>query len=508
MAEPALEVIGITKRFPGVLANNDIHFTLDQGQIHCMLGENGAGKTTLMSIIYGLYQPDAGEIRVNGQRVTIHSANDAIRLGIGMVHQHFMLIPELTVTENIILGNEVVAGPFLNRRKAAEQILALSQKFGLTIDPQARVGDLPVGARQRVEIIKALYRRADILILDEPTAVLTPQEAEDLFKVMRTLIEQGVSIVFITHKLKEVLKVADQITVLRRGEVAGVASPKESSEASLAALMVGRAVILQVDKSAAHPGEVVLRVQDVRVNDERGHAAVDGVSFEVRAGEILGVAGVQGNGQTELVKALTGLNTPLSGRITIAGQDVTEASPRHITELGVAHIPEDREEDGLVKSYPIVDNVILNSYYRPPFSRGLVMDGAAAVKKAQEVVERFDVRTPSIYVGAGTLSGGNKQKVIAGREFSRPIKLLVAAQPTRGLDVGSIEFIHKQIIAQRDAGVAVVLVSAELDEILALSDNIAVMYRGKLIDILPAAQADRERLGLLMAGVHPDPSGH
>jgi simple sugar transport system ATP-binding protein len=504
MAEPALEVIGITKRFPGVLANNDIHFTLEKGQIHCMLGENGAGKTTLMSIIYGLYQPDAGEIRVNGQRVTIHSANDAIRLGIGMVHQHFMLIPELTVTENIILGNEVVAGPFLDRRKAAEQIQALSQKFGLAIDPQARVGDLPVGARQRVEIIKALYRHADILILDEPTAVLTPQEAEDLFKVMHTLIEQGVSIVFITHKLKEVLKVADQITVLRRGEVAGVAAPQESSEASLAALMVGRDVILQVDKSAAHPGEAVLRVKDLRVNDERGHAAVDGVSFEVRAGEILGVAGVQGNGQTELVKALTGLNTPLSGQIMIAGQDMTAATPRHITELGVAHIPEDREEDGLVKAYPIVDNVILNSYYRPPFSRGLIMDGAAAVKQAQEVVDRFDVRTPSIYVGAGTLSGGNKQKVIAGREFSRPIKLLVAAQPTRGLDVGSIEFIHKQIVAQRDAGVAVVLVSAELDEILALSDTIAVMYRGKVIDILPAAQADREKLGLLMAGVHPD----
>lgn len=504
MAEPALEVIGITKRFPGVLANNDIHFTLAKGQIHCMLGENGAGKTTLMSIIYGLYQPDAGEIRVNGQPVTIHSANDAIRLGIGMVHQHFMLIPELTVTENIILGNEVTVGPFLNRRKAAEQILTLSQKFGLTIDPQARVGDLPVGARQRVEIIKALYRRADILILDEPTAVLTPQEAEDLFKVMRTLIEQGVSIVFITHKLKEVLKVADQITVLRRGEVAGVTSPKESSEASLAALMVGREVILQVDKSPAHPGEAVLQVRDLRVNDDRGHGAVDGVSFEVRAGEILGVAGVQGNGQTELVKALTGLQTPLSGQIMIAGQNMTAATPRQITEMGVAHIPEDREEDGLVKSYPIVDNVILNSYYRPPFSHNFVMDGAAAIKQAQEVVDRFDVRTPSIYVGAGTLSGGNKQKVIAGREFSRPIKLLVAAQPTRGLDVGSIEFIHKQIVAQRDAGVAVVLVSAELDEILALSDNIAVMYRGKIIDILPAAQADREKLGLLMAGVHPD----
>jgi len=504
MAEPALEVIGITKRFPGVLANHNIHFKLEKGQIHCMLGENGAGKTTLMNIIYGLYQPDAGEIRVNGQRVNIHSANDAIRLGIGMVHQHFMLIPELTVTENIILGNEVTVGPFLNRRKAAEQIRALSEKFGLEMDPQARVGDLPVGARQRVEIVKALYRRADILILDEPTSVLTPQEADDLFKVMRALVAQGVSIVFITHKLKEVLAVAEQITVLRRGEVAGVVSPQEATEASLAALMVGREVILLVEKSDAHPGDAVLVVRDLRVEDDRGHVAVDGVSLEVHAGEILGVAGVQGNGQTELVEALTGLRPPLGGQVLITGHDVTEASPRRITELGVAHIPEDREEDGLVKSYPIVDNLILNTYYRPPFARGLLMYEAEAARQAKAVVERFDVRTPSIYAAANTLSGGNKQKMIVGREFSRPIKLLIASQPTRGLDVGSIEFIHQQIVVGRDAGVAVLLASAELDEILALSDRIAVMYRGRIIDTLAAAQANREKLGLLMAGVHPD----
>ncbi len=504
MAEPALEVHGITKHFPGVLANDDISLTLEKGQIHCMLGENGAGKTTLMNIIYGLYQPEAGEIRVNGRPVAIHSANDAIRLGIGMVHQHFMLIPELSVTENIILGNEVTFGPFLNRRKAAGQIEELSRKFGLAVDPQARVGDLPVGARQRVEIIKALYRRADILILDEPTAVLTPQEAEDLFKVMHALIEQGVSIIFITHKLKEVLAVADKITVLRRGKVAGVVSPGEATEASLASLMVGREVILTVEKGPAQPGEPVLVVRGLQVEDDRGHRAVNGISLEVRAGELLGVAGVQGNGQTELVEALTGMRPPLSGQVTIAGRDTTYASPRQVTELGAAHIPEDREDDGLVKSYPLVDNLILNSYYRPPFSRGIVMDEAAAARNAQQVIEKFDVRTPGIYVTASTLSGGNKQKLIVGREFSRPIKLLIAAQPTRGLDVGSIEFIHQQLISRRDEGVAVLLVSAELDEVLALSDRIAVMYRGQIIDTLPAAQADRERLGLLMAGVHPE----
>ncbi len=504
MAETVLEARGITKRFPGVLANDDVHFQLAKGQIHCMLGENGAGKTTLMNIVYGLYQPDGGEILVNGRPVTIHSANDAIRLGIGMVHQHFMLIPELTVTENIILGNEVTVGPFLDRTKAAAQIRELSEKFGLAIDPKATVRDLPVGARQRVEIIKALFRHADILILDEPTAVLTPQEAEDLFKVMHTLVAQGVSIVFITHKLKEVLAVADQITVLRRGRVAGVVSPQEATESTLAALMVGREVILQVKKGAAHPGAPVLEVRDLRVEDDRRHMAVSGVTFEVRAGEILGVAGVQGNGQTELVEALTGLRPAANGQVLIVGQEVTFAAPRQVTELGVAHIPEDREEDGLVKSYPLVDNVILNTYYRPPFARGLVINDAETTRFAEAVVKEFDCRTPSVFATAGTLSGGNKQKLIVGREFSRPIKLLIAAQPTRGLDVGSIEFIHRQIVAKRDEGVAVLLVSAELDEILALSDRIAVMYRGQIIDIVPGAGADRERLGLLMAGVHPE----
>lgn len=504
MAEPALEAIGITKQFPGVLANDHVDFKLEKGQIHSMLGENGAGKTTLMNVIYGLYQPDGGEIRVNGKPVTIHSASDAIRLGIGMVHQHFMLIPELTVTENIILGNEVTIGPFLNRRKAAKQIKELSTKFGLEVDPEARVADLPVGTRQRVEIIKVLYREADILILDEPTAVLTPLEAEDLFEVMRTLVDQGVSIVFITHKLKEVLAVADQITVLRGGRVAGVVSPEDTTEASLAALMVGREVILQVEKGAGHPGDPVLVVHDLVVEDDRLHLVVDGVSLEVRAGEILGIAGVQGNGQTELVEALTGLRPPISGQILIDGQDVTFASPRHITELGVAHIPEDREEDGLVNPFPVVDNLILNTYYLKPFARGLIMNEAESVRHANAVIKEFDVRTPSVFAQVSTLSGGNKQKMIVAREFSRPIKLLIAAQPTRGLDVGSIEFIHNQLIARRDDGVAVLLVSAELDEIMALADRIAVLYRGRIIDTVPGETANRGKLGLLMAGVQPD----
>jgi ABC-type uncharacterized transport system ATPase subunit len=504
MGEPVLEVRGITKQFPGVLANDHINFALEKGQIHCMLGENGAGKTTLMNIIYGIYQPDSGEILVNGKPVVIHSASDAIRLGIGMVHQHFMLIPELTVTENIILGNEVNIGPFLNRRRAANQIRQLSERFGLEVEPEAKVGNLPVGSRQRVEIIKALYRKADILILDEPTAVLTPQEAEDLFEVMHALIGQGVSIVFITHKLKEVLAVADQITVLRDGRVAGTVAPQDATEASLASLMVGREVILQVDKGDSVPGEPVLVVRDLRVEDIRGVVAVDGVSFEVHRGEILGIAGVQGNGQTELVEALTGLRPPLSGEVFIDGQDVTYATPRQITQLGVAHIPEDREDDGMVKSYPILDNLILNTYYHSPYANGILMDKEEAVRNADEIVEKFDVRTPSIYALASTLSGGNKQKMIVGREFSRPIKLLIAAQPTRGLDVGSIEFIHNQLVAKREEGIAVLLVSAELDEIMALSDQIAVLYRGRIIDTVPAAEATREGLGLLMAGIQQE----
>lgn len=507
MAVPALEVRGITKHFPGVLANDKIDLVIEKGQIHGMLGENGAGKTTLMNVIYGLYQPDEGEILVNGRPVTIHSANDAIRLGIGMVHQHFMLVPELTVTENIILGNEIAVGPFLHRKKARQLIRELSERYGLEIDPDAKVRDLPVGARQRVEIIKALYRKADILILDEPTAVLTPQEADDLFDVMRNLVQQGVSIVFITHKLKEVLAVSDQITVLRRGRVAGTVKPEEATEASLAAMMVGREVILTVEKQEAQPGEPILIVRELVVEDDREHVAVNGVSLEVRAGEILGIAGVQGNGQTELVEALTGLRPPKRGQIIIDRQDVTFFTPRQITELGVAHIPEDREKDGLVKSYPIIDNLVLNTYYKPPFARGILLDENEMVRHAKAVVEKFDVRTPSILATAGTLSGGNKQKMIVGREFSRPIKLLIAAQPTRGLDVGSIEFIHQQLVASRNKGVAVLMVSAELDEIMALSDRIAVMYRGQILKIIPGQEADRNSLGLLMAGIHqPEPA--
>ena len=503
-AVPALEVRNITKRFPGVLANDQISFTLMPGEIHALLGENGAGKTTLMNIIYGLYQPDEGQILINGSPVTIHNPNDAIARGIGMVHQHFMLVPPLTVTENIILGTELTRAGFLDRRTARERILDLSRRYGLVVEPDAYVEDISVGHQQRVEIVKALYRGADILILDEPTAVLTPQEAEDLFQVMRSLVAQGKSIIFITHKLKEVLAVADRISVLRQGRLVGTVQPETATEESLAAMMVGREVLLRVEKEEAKPGPVVLNVEGLVVKDDRGLVAVDGISFEVRAGEIVGVAGVQGNGQTELVEALTGLRPVESGRVTILDRDTTRASPRAIHLLGVAHIPEDRQADGLVESYSVADNLILNTYFRPPFARGIVRNEQEIAKYAEAAVEKYDVRTPSIYARAGTLSGGNQQKMIVAREFSQEVKLLIASQPTRGIDVGSIEFIHNQIVAMRDAGAAVLVVSAELDEILALSDRIAVMYRGRIIEMLPAATATREQLGLLMAGVHDE----
>ncbi len=500
---PVLEVRGITKRFPGVLANDHIDLTLMPGEIHALLGENGAGKTTLMNIIYGLYRQDEGQILVRGQEVTIRDPNDAIRLGIGMVHQHFMLIPVFTVAENIILGMELVRkGVVLDRRRAEQRIRELSHQYGLDVDPTAYVRDLPVGAQQRVEIVKALFRQADILILDEPTAVLTPQETEDLFHVMRSLAERGKSIVFISHKLKEVLAVADRITVLRAGRVVGTCRPQEATEADLAEMMVGRKVVLTVPKSDAHPGEVVLEVQGLRVRDSRGSEVVRGVSFSVRAGEILGIAGVQGNGQTELVEALTGLRAVEAGTVCILGRDMTHALVRQRIEAGLSHVPEDRQRHGLVLSYPVADNLVLCTYYRPPFARGISLDQQAIEQNAMRLVREFDIRTPSVYVPVNSLSGGNQQKTIVARELSRPVRLLIAAQPTRGLDVGSIEYIHRQIVAMRDAGTAVLLVSAELDEITALSDRIAVMYRGEIIATLPAAQATREKLGLLMAGVH------
>ncbi len=499
-----LELRGITKRFPGVLANDHIDLTLEEGEIHALLGENGAGKTTLMNILYGLYQPDQGEILVRGKKLAIHSPSDAIAAGIGMVHQHFMLVPVFTVTENVMLGDEMV-GPvgILDRARAAERVRQISEQFGLEVDPNAYVKDLPVGVQQRVEIIKLLYRQADILILDEPTAVLTPQETDELFKIMRSLVEKGKSIIFITHKLREVMDFSDRITVIRRGRVVGTTRPSEADQYTLAEMMVGRAVQLEVERKPNPPGEVVLSVQDLMVLDERHQVAVDGVSFEVRAGEILGIAGVQGNGQTELVEALTGLRPPQAGKITLLGQEITHSRPRRITELGAAHVPEDRQRDGLVLSFPVADNLILNTYYQPPFTKGVVLDEPTIIAHASRLVEEFDIRTPSPLTLVSALSGGNQQKVIVAREFSRPIRLLIAAQPTRGLDVGSVEYIHGRIMEKRDQGCAVLLVSPELDEIMALSDRIAVMYRGKIMDILDAKEATKEQVGLLMAGIHP-----
>lgn len=501
---PVLELRGITKRFPGVLANDHIDLTLEAGEIHALLGENGAGKTTLMNILYGLYQPDHGEIFVRGQPIKIHSPSDAIAAGIGMVHQHFMLIPVFTVTENVMLGEESLRfGGVLDRAKAAARVREISEQYGLAVDPQAYVRDLPVGVQQRVEIIKLLYRAADILILDEPTAVLTPQEADDLFKILRTLAERGKSIIFITHKLREVMEIADRITVIRRGQVIGTVTPDQADQRLLAEMMVGRAVKLEVDRAPAKVGEPVLQVKDLVVLDQRHQRAVDHVSFEVCSGEVLGIAGVQGNGQTELVEALTGLRPIVHGQVTLLGEDITHADPRRITELGTAHVPEDRQRDGLVLTFPIADNLVLNTYYQKPFTNGVVLQDKTILSTAERLIQEFDIRTPGPLVPAGSLSGGNQQKVIVAREFSRPIKLLIASQPTRGLDVGSVEYIHSQIMAKRDQGCAVLLVSSELDEIMALSDRIAVMYRGKIVDVLPAETATKEVVGLLMAGVRP-----
>ncbi|HEX8990298.1 MAG TPA: ABC transporter ATP-binding protein [Anaerolineales bacterium] len=502
-----LEAKAITKQFPGVLANDRVDFDLRTGEIHALLGENGAGKTTLMNILYGLYRPDSGEILIDGHPAAIHSPKDSINLGIGMVHQHFMLIPVFTVAENVMLGDETVRNGVLDRKTVEAKVQELSHRYGLDVDPQALVGQIPVGTQQRVEIVKTLYRDAHILILDEPTAVLTPQEAEDLFRIMRELVKRDVSIIFITHKLKEVLAVADRITVMRSGHVVGTTTPKETNEAKLASMMVGREVILTVRKEPAKPKEEVLRVEDLNVQDDRKLEAVRGISFDVHAGEIVGIAGVQGNGQTELAEALSGLRSIKSGKVVLAGQDVSGKPPRPITEAGMGHIPEDRQRHGLVLSYTVADNMVLCSYYLPPFARGPLLQQQAVDTNARELIKEYDVRTPSPYVPAGKLSGGNQQKVIVARELSRPVKLLLASQPTRGLDVGSIEYIHKEIVAMRDRGVGVLLISAELDEIMSLADRIVVMYRGQIMQIMDAKQADKESLGLLMAGIkQPEPA--
>ncbi|MDZ7844766.1 MAG: ABC transporter ATP-binding protein [Anaerolineales bacterium] len=496
----ALEARRVTKRFPGVIANDQVDFTLKKGEIHGLLGENGAGKSTLMNVIYGLYTAEEGQILLDGEEVQINNPHNAIDQGIGMVHQHFMLVPVFTVTENIILGSEVTRGTSLDLTKARKDIQNLSESFGLHVDPDAIVEDIPVGVQQRVEILKALYRDAKILVLDEPTAVLTPQEADDLFQIMHKLTEQGVSIVFITHKLREVIDIADRITVMRGGKVVGTTTPEETTKQGLAEMMVGREVLLEVEKEPAQPGEPVLEVRDFVVRDERGIEAVHGISFEVREGEILGIAGVQGNGQTELAEALTGLGGGESGELFLGGEKMPQKDPRKLIESGMSHIPEDRQRHGLVMTYPLTDNLVLCTYYQRPFARGVQRNKRAVLNNAEKLIDDYDVRTPGPLVKAGKLSGGNQQKVIVARELSRPLKLLLANQPTRGLDVGSIEYIHKRIIQERDKGAAVLLISAELDEILSLADRIAVIYQGKLVSIHQAGKFSKSELGLLMAG--------
>ncbi len=491
---------GVTKRFPGVLANDHIDLDLQRGEIHALLGENGAGKTTLMNILYGLLAPDEGQILLGGKPVTISSPADAINQGISMVHQHFMLVPVLTVAENILLGEEPMANPvFLDRRAAHTRIRELARFFGTEIDPDARVGTLSVGWQQRVEILKALYRRADILVLDEPTAVLTPQETREIFAVLRRLTAEGTSIIFISHKLYEVLEIADRITVIRRGRVVGSRRPEETNEDDLAEMMVGREVQLTVDRGESHPGQPVLTVSGLHAKDDRGHERLHGVDLEVRAGEIYGIAGVAGNGQDELVECLTGLRHPTAGHVSLSGREVTGASPRALHDLQVGFVPADRHRFGLVLTFPLTDNLVLTDYYHAPYARGMVRNDSAIREHAEAAIGEFDVRTPSATVRAGTLSGGNQQKVIVAREFSGGLKLLVLDQPTRGLDVGSIEFIHRRTIEKRDAGAAILLVSAELDEVLELADRIGVMYRGKLVAVLDGRTATREEVGLLMA---------
>jgi general nucleoside transport system ATP-binding protein len=494
-----LELRGITKRFGPLVANDRIDLSVAPGQVHALLGENGAGKTTLMNVLYGLLQPDEGEIVLDAKAVQFHSPKDAIAAGIGMVHQHFMLVPVFTVAENVTLGIEETRPPgLLDRRKTRKDVRELSHRYGLEVDPDALVENLPVGIQQRVEIVKALVREATVLILDEPTAVLTPAETEDLFRIIRQLKDSGTSVVFISHKLKEVQAIADTITVLRRGAVVGE-RPPSATEDELASLMVGRDVQLQVSKEAARPGDVVLDVSELTVADETGRVWVNGISFEVRAGEILGVAGVQGNGQTELCEALMGLRPTAAGRVTLDGRDLTHATPAQRLRAGIAYVPEDRQEDGLIGDFSVADNMVLDAYKREPFASGINLHLGAIASNAAERVQEFDVRTPSAEAPVRTLSGGNQQKVILARELAREHKVLVASQPTRGLDVGSIEFVHRRIIQQRDRGVAVLIVSAELDEIYALADRIAVMYEGRITGFRPPT-VPAEELGLLMAG--------
>jgi len=495
-----LELRNITKKFGTLVANDNISLTLEPGEIHSLLGENGAGKSTLMNVLYGLLQPDEGQILIDGKEVKFSGPGDAMAAGIGMVHQHFMLIPVFTVAENVVLGHEPTGKlGNLDLNAARKLVKEISDRFGFDIDPDAKVQDLPVGAQQRVEIIKSLARNAKALVLDEPTAVLTPQETDELMDIMRGLAKSGTSIIFITHKLREVQQVADRITVIRQGKVVASPTPKASAS-ELASLMVGREVDLDVKRKPAKVGAETLVIRDLTVLDDRQHQMVDGVTFSVHDGEVLAIAGVQGNGQTELAEAILGLRKIHSGSIQVAGKDLTKSTVREVLEAGLGYIPEDRKKDGLVSEFSIAENLMLDGSFGKPFAKGVQIDFAKRDEIADKLIAEFDIRTPSAQTLAKQLSGGNQQKVVVARELGRELKVLVASQPTRGVDVGSIEFIHEQIIAARDSGKSVLIISTELDEVLALADRIAVMYRGKIVGIVDS-KTTREKLGKMMAGI-------
>ncbi len=497
----------IRKEFPGIVANDNITLQVKKGEIHALLGENGAGKSTLMNVLFGLYQPEKGEIVVRGEKVRITDPNVANRLGIGMVHQHFMLVEKFTVTENIILGNEPKKGGKINIKKAAKEVEKISNQYGLRVDPHAKIENISVGMQQRVEILKTLYRGADILIFDEPTAVLTPQEIQELIGIMKKLVKEGKSIILITHKLKEIMAVCDRCTVIRRGKGIGTVDVSETNPDKLASMMVGREVNFGVEKDPAQPKEVVVSVKDLVVKDSRGVDAVNKLNLDMRAGEILGLAGIEGNGQSELIEAITGLKKAESGSILLNGKEITNMKPRRVTEAGIGHIPEDRHKHGLVLDFTIGENIVLQTYYQKPYSRSGALSYPEIYQKARALIKDFDVRTPSEYTPARALSGGNQQKAIIAREVDRSPDFLIAAQPTRGLDVGAIESIHRRLVVERDKGRAVLLMSLELDEILNVSDRIAVMYEGEIVAIVDADQTNERELGLLMAGGKKEKEG-
>ncbi|WP_028782840.1 ABC transporter ATP-binding protein [Thalassobacillus devorans] len=502
-----IEMLNIRKEFPGIVANDNITLQVQKGEIHALLGENGAGKSTLMNVLFGLYQPEKGEIKVRGENVKISDPNVANRLGIGMVHQHFMLVDKFTVTENIILGSEPKKKGTVDLKKAEKEVERLSELYGLKVDPRAKIRDISVGMQQRVEILKTLYRGAEILIFDEPTAVLTPQEIKELIEIMRALIREGKSIILITHKLKEIMQVCDRCTVIRKGKGIGTVDVSTTNPTELASLMVGREVTFSTEKTPANPKDVTLSIKGLSVKDTRHVEMVKDLNLDVKSGEIVGLAGVDGNGQSELIEAITGLRKSASGSIHLNGKPITNLTPRKVTEAGISHIPQDRHRFGLVLDFPVGENMVLQTYNKKPFSKKGILNYKEIYKKAESLIEEYDVRTPSVYTKARALSGGNQQKAIIGREVDRSPDLIIAAQPTRGLDVGAIEFIHKKLIEERDKGRAVLLLSFELDEIMNLSDRIAVMFDGKIVSEVNPEETTEQELGLLMAGSKQQKAG-